>query len=153
MEPEGSLPHAQVYGTCPCPEPDQSTPCPQHPTTWRSILILSSHLSLVLPSGLFPSGLPTTTLYTPLLSLIPATCPTHLILLYWITRIIFVDYRPLSYLECSFLHFPVTSSLLVQNILLKPYSQTLSAYVPPSMSATKFHTHSKQRQNYSSVYL
>jgi len=27
-----------------------------NPTFWRSILILSSHLRLVLPSGLFPSG-------------------------------------------------------------------------------------------------
>jgi len=27
-----------------------------HPTFWRSILILSSHLCLGLPSGLFPSG-------------------------------------------------------------------------------------------------
>ena len=35
-------------------------------TSSRSILILSSHLSLGLPSGLFPSGLPTRTLCTPL---------------------------------------------------------------------------------------
>ena len=28
-----------------------------HPTSWRSILILSSHLSLGLPSGPFPSGI------------------------------------------------------------------------------------------------
>jgi len=31
--------------------------CPHpHPTSWRSILILSSHLRLGLPSGLFPAG-------------------------------------------------------------------------------------------------
>jgi hypothetical protein len=37
-----------------------------HSTSRRSILILSSHLHLGLPIGLFPSGLPTKTLYTPL---------------------------------------------------------------------------------------
>jgi hypothetical protein len=38
------------------------------PTTWRSILILSFHLCLGLPNGLFPSGFPTNTLCTPLSS-------------------------------------------------------------------------------------
>ena len=31
-----------------------------HPTSWRSTLILSIHLHLGLPSGLFPSGFPDT---------------------------------------------------------------------------------------------
>jgi len=34
-----------------------------HPTSWRSILILSSHLRLGLPSGLFPSVFPTKTVH------------------------------------------------------------------------------------------
>ena len=46
-----------------CASPIQSTY--PHPTSWRSILILSTHQRLGLPSGLFPSGFPTKTLYAP----------------------------------------------------------------------------------------
>ena len=80
MEAEGSLPHSQEPAALPCSEPDHSSHCPQ-PTSWRSSLILSSQLRLGLPSGIFPSGFPTKTLYTTLLSPMRATCPAHLVLL------------------------------------------------------------------------
>jgi len=33
MEPAGSLPYLQVPATCPCPEPDQPSPCHSHRTS------------------------------------------------------------------------------------------------------------------------
>jgi hypothetical protein len=55
----------------------QSTP--YHPIALRSILILSTHLRLGLPSGLLPFGSPTNILYAFPLSPIRATCSDHLI--------------------------------------------------------------------------
>jgi hypothetical protein len=52
MEPEGSLPCSQEHSTGPHPEPDRSSP--YHSIV--SVLTLSTHIRLGLPSGLFPSG-------------------------------------------------------------------------------------------------
>jgi hypothetical protein len=76
---------------------------------------------------------------------IHVTCSVHLIPLDFITRTISgEEYRTLSSTLCSFLHSPVTSSLLGPHIFSSaPYSHTPSAYVSPSTWATKFHTHHK----------
>jgi hypothetical protein len=57
-----SLTRARHY-----PGPDQSSPC-SHPTSLRSIIMLSSHLCQGLPDGIFYLAFPTKTLYAHFLS-------------------------------------------------------------------------------------
>ena len=104
---------------------------PSHPTSWRSVLILSSY-----PSGLFPVGFPTKPLHTPLLSLIYSTRPAHLMFLGLITQTILCgEDRSLSSPLCYFLHSPVTFSLLNTSILLSTlYCSTLSLHSSPDLS-------------------
>jgi len=127
MEPEYSILYSQVPTTCPYTEPAWSSPNPPHPTSWRPILILSYHLFLGLPSGLFASDFFTKSLYMHLLSPICATCFIQLILLDVITRTILGEqYRSFSSSLCHFLHSLVTSSLSGPNTLLNTlFSNTL----------------------------
>jgi hypothetical protein len=127
---------------------------PAHPTSWRSILILSSHLRLGLPSGLFPSGFPTKTLYTPLPSPIRATFRAHLIIDFIIHTIMGEEYRPWSSSLCSFLYSAVTSSLLDPNIPLNTLlSSTLNLRSFFHVSDQVSHPYKNNRQNYNSVQL
>ena len=96
---------------------------PLHPTCWRSILILPSHLRLGLPSDSFPHifpPIPCIRLSSPSYVLQAQTISFFSI---WSSE----QYRSLNSSSCSFLHSPVTSSLLSPNILLNTlFSSTLS---------------------------
>ena len=92
-----------------------------HPTSCRFVLILSTHLRLGPPSGLFPSGFPTKTLYTASPHRYVLILPTHLrlglpsgLLPYgFSTKTL---YTPLSPPDKMYLRF--------QNILIKNTSVT-----------------------------
>ena len=77
MEPEGSMPHSQGLSNNPYPE--RINPIPHIDMYFlTSILILSSHIRLSLPKGLFPVGLPTKILKTLVNYAILVTSPAHL---------------------------------------------------------------------------
>jgi hypothetical protein len=98
------------------------------PATLRSIPNSSSHLRLGLQSYFFLSGFHTKTLYNFLSYSMRSICPAHFILLDLFCLNIFVDGYKLSVSSlCNFLHSPVTSFHLGQNILLTTlFSDTLN---------------------------
>jgi hypothetical protein len=72
--------HYRFHKCCP-PVPITNQTNPVHttyPISTRSILMIYTHLSLDLPSGLFPSGFPSNNLYTFLFSPFRATYPAYL---------------------------------------------------------------------------
>ena len=133
--------HSQEPATCLNPVPNKSSPCP-HPTYWKCVLILCSHLRLDFSSGSFPQVSLPEHCIAPLLPHTHATWLAYLLHLDLIIRIIFGEqYTSLSSKLCSLLHFPGISFFWGPNT----YSRTPSDYVPPSIRETKFHTHTKQR--------
>jgi hypothetical protein len=59
VEPEASSSRLKEPGTCPSPEPDQSSTHYPIRLLLKSVLLVCSHQSLRLPSGLFLWGCPT----------------------------------------------------------------------------------------------
>jgi hypothetical protein len=102
-----------------------------------------------LPSGLLPSAFPTKPLYAPLRPML-TTCPTHPILLKFITQTTLVEqYRSFGSSSHSFLNSPVTSSLLGQNILLNTlFSNKPQPMFLPQRDQPSFTPIPKNRQNY-----
>ena len=136
MEPQVFFPHSKAPTIRPLSWARSIQSMLPHPNSWRFILILSSHLSLSLPSGRFPLGFPTKTLYASLIS------PNLFFLILTVEKYL-RKYKSLSSSLCSFLHSPVTSPLLGSNILLSTIpSNSLRLRFSP-LWETKFHTHTK----------
>ena len=126
---------------CLTPVPILSQLDPVHTSTSHFLKIhlnIISHLSLSLPSGLFPSGFPIKTLYIPFILQYA---------LHALPNSFFSILSPKQYHSVPhYIAFstPITSSLLGPNILSTLFSNT-SASFPPSLWVTKFHTHTKQQ--------
>ena len=124
---------------------------PPHPTSWRSILILSSSLCLGLQSGLAPSGVPCKCPSSPQKCYMPN--PSHSSLFYhpnntgWEVQIIKLLIMYFSPLTCYLI--PLRPKYSLQHHILKHPQPTFLSQCERS-SFTPIHNN---RQNYSIVYL
>ena len=128
---------------------------PPHLASWRFSSIFSFQIRLGLPGGFFLSDFPSKTLYVLHPSTILVTCPTHLILLNFITGTLLGRiYRSLSSSLYSFFHLPFTSSLLGPDILLNTlFSKHPQPTFLPQCEQPSFTLIQMNRQNYISMYL
>ena len=131
MEPGGSMPHSQGPSNTPYPEPNQPNYPHKIPISSRSFLILSSHIRLGLPKGLFLVCLPVTVLKALLPAYILPDLPIS-----QSSRFNHPDYIWRTVQTMKFLLHSPFSSLMGPNICLRTlFSNTFS-----------LHSHCKQRR-------
>jgi hypothetical protein len=146
MEPEGLFPRLQEPATCPYPEPAR---CRPYPTSH----FLKFYFNINLPSTPGSSQMVSIPQVSPPKSCIP---PSHIPYSCYIPRPshysrfdrpnnIGEEYKSLSFSVCSFLHSPVTSSLLGQNVLLNTLFSNTVSLRSLSTWASKVHTCTKQQ--------
>ena len=129
--------------------PGQITPIPApHQTSWRSISILASHQHLIFHVSLFLSILSP----TPCRHLFPVSAASFFFIWY-----------PEQYLVRSTFHKAIHYVVFSVPLVPRPsqsqifssthYSQTTSAYVRPSTSATQFHPKYKTTEKIIFLYI